>query len=117
LKEIKANIYILKSGRVFLTYTKVDTGEEVKEEVRQGEFFGVKSALGRYPREETAQNVGETIVVILTLADFERMILRNVNIVRKMLRVFSNQLRRIGKAVRTVLGESENVNPILSCLK
>ncbi|HOQ13094.1 MAG TPA: cyclic nucleotide-binding domain-containing protein [Spirochaetota bacterium] len=78
-------IYILKSGRVFLTYTKVDTGEEVKEEVRQGEFFGVKSALGRYPREETAQTVGETIVVILTLADFERMILRNVNIVRKML--------------------------------
>ncbi|HPX90351.1 MAG TPA: tetratricopeptide repeat protein [Spirochaetota bacterium] len=110
-------IYILKSGRVFLTYTKVDAGEEVKEEVRQGEFFGVKSALGRYPREETAQTVGETIVVILTLADFERMILRNVNIVRKMLRVFSNQLRRIGKAVRTVLGESENVNPDIELFK
>lgn len=110
-------IYILKSGRVFLTYTKVDTGEEVKEEVRQGEFFGVKSALGRYPREETAQTLGETVVVVLTLADFERMILRNVNVVRKMLRVFSNQLRRIGKAVRTVLGESENVNPDIELFK
>lgn len=104
-------VYILKSGRVLLTYIKIDTGEEVKEEVRQGEFFGVKSALGKYPREETAQTIGETVVLVLTLGDFERMILRNVNVVRKMLRVFSNQLRRIGKTVRTVLGESENVNP------
>jgi hypothetical protein len=106
-------VYILKSGRVLLTYVKIDTGEEVKEEVRQGEFFGVKSALGKYPREETAQTIGETVVLVLTLGDFERMILRNVNVVRKMLRVFSNQLRRIGKTVRTVLGESENVNPDL----
>lgn len=104
-------VYILKSGRVLLNYVKIDTGEEVKEEVRQGEFFGVKSALGKYPREETAQTIGETVVLVLTLADFERLILRNVNVVRKMLRVFSNQLRRIGKTVRTVLGESENVNP------
>jgi TolA-binding protein len=104
-------IYILKSGRVLLTYTKIDTGEEVKEEVRQGEFFGVKSALGKYPREETAQTIGETSVLVLTMADFERMILRNVNVVRKMLRVFSNQLRRLGKTVRTVLGETDNVNP------
>lgn len=104
-------IYILKSGRVLLTYTKIDTGEEIKEEVRQGEFFGVKSALGKYPREETAQTIGETSVLVLTMADFERMILKNVNVVRKMLRVFSNQLRRINRTVRTILGESDNVNP------
>jgi TolA-binding protein len=50
-------------------------------------------------------------VLLLTLADFERLILKNVNVVRKMLRVFSNQLRRIGKTVRTVLGESDSVAP------
>jgi TolA-binding protein len=110
-------IYILKSGRVLLTYTKIDTGEEIKEEVRQGEFFGVKSALGKYPREETAQTIGETNVLVLTMADFERMILRNVNVVRKMLRVFSNQLRRLGKTVRTVLGESDNVNPMVELFR
>jgi len=110
-------IYILKSGRVLLTYTKIDTGEEVKEEVRQGEFFGVKSALGKYPREETAQTIGETSVLVLNMADFERMILRNVNVVRKMLRVFSNQLRRLNKTVRTVLGESDNVNPDVQLFK
>ena len=100
-------IYILKSGRVVLTSIKPDTGEEVKEEVRTGEFFGVKSSLGKYPREETAQTFGETVVLVMNLADFERLILRNVNVVRKMLRVFSNQLRRIHKMVRSVLGEGE----------
>ncbi|MCL1833956.1 MAG: cyclic nucleotide-binding domain-containing protein, partial [Leptospirales bacterium] len=104
-------IYILKSGRVVLTYIKIDTGEEIKEEVRQGEFFGVKSALGKYPREETAQTIGDTIILVLTMADFERMILRNVNVVKKMLRVFSNQLRKLNKTVRTVLGDSDNVHP------
>jgi len=110
-------IYILKSGRVVLSSTKLDTGEEVKEEVKKGEFFGVKSALGKYPREETAQTIGETVVLIFTLADFERLILRNVNVVQKMLRVFSNQLRRIGKMVRSVLGEGENVNPDIELFK
>jgi len=104
-------IYILKSGRVILTYNKIDTGEEIKEEVRQGEFFGVKSALGKYPREETAQTIGDTVVLVLAMADFERMVLRNVNVVKKMLRVFSNQLRKLNKMVRTVLGESENIHP------
>ena len=104
-------IYILKSGRVILTYNKIDSGDEIKEEVRQGEFFGVKSALGKYPREETAQTVGDTVVLVLAMADFERMVLRNVNVVKKMLRVFSNQLRKLNKTVRTVLGESEITHP------
>jgi len=104
-------IYILKSGRVVLTSIKLDTGEEVKEDVRQGEFFGVKSALGKYPREETAQTVGDTVVLVMTLPDFERLILRNANVVRKMLRVFSNQLRRLVKMERSILGESETISP------
>lgn len=110
-------IYILKSGKVILTSIKLDSGEEVKEEVKPGEFFGVKSSLGRYPREETAQTVGETVVLVLALADFEKLILRNVNVVRKMLRVFSNQLRRIGKMVRSVLGDTENINPEVELYK
>jgi tetratricopeptide (TPR) repeat protein len=103
-------IYILKAGKVFLTTVKLDTGEETKEEVRQGEFFGVKSALGKYPREETAQTIGNTMVLQLTPADFERLVLKNATVVKKMLRVFSNQLRRIVKMERSVLGESEIVN-------
>ncbi len=113
------NIYILKGGRVILTTKKVEdkTWVEVKENVKPGEFFGVKSALGRYPRDETAQTVGDTTVLSLSLADFERMILQNINVVKKMLRVFSNQLRRIGKTVREVLGEGESINPEVELFK
>jgi len=113
------SIYILKGGRVILTTKKVEdkTWVEVKENVKPGEFFGVKSALGRYPRDETAQTVGDTTVLVLSLADFERMILQNLNVVKKMLRVFSNQLRRIGKTVREVLGEGESINPEVELFK
>lgn len=104
-------IYILKAGLIILTSQKPETGEEVKEDVKPGEFFGVKSALGRYPREETAQVLKDSVVLVLTLADFERLILKNVNVVMKMLRIFSNQLRRIGRAVREVLGETSTINP------
>jgi tetratricopeptide (TPR) repeat protein len=107
------NIYILKAGRVILTTRKVEdkVWVEVKENVKPGEFFGVKSAVGKYPRDETAQTFGETTVLVLSLADFERLILKNISVVKKMLRVFSNQLRKIGKTVREVLGETDTMNP------
>ncbi|HPB82768.1 MAG TPA: tetratricopeptide repeat protein [Spirochaetota bacterium] len=113
------NIYIMKSGRVILTTKKVEDRiwVEVKENVKPGEFFGVKSALGRYPRDETAQTFGDTVVLVLSLAEFERLILKNLNVVKKMLRVFSNQLRRIGKTVREVLGETDAVNPEVELFK
>ncbi|MBN2803105.1 MAG: Crp/Fnr family transcriptional regulator, partial [Deltaproteobacteria bacterium] len=104
-------VYVLKSGGVTLTSIKIESGEETKDAVRMGEFFGVKSAVGRYPREETAQTIGDTVVLLLPLADFEKLAVSNIKIVKKMLKVFSNQLRRTGKTVREVLGESETLNP------
>jgi tetratricopeptide (TPR) repeat protein len=106
-------IYILKQGRVLLTSKKVEQGEfvETKEDIKPGEFFGVKSALGKYPRDETAQTVGDTIVLVLTLADFETLVLKNIKVVKKMLRVFSNQLRRLNRLNREILGEGGVINP------
>ena len=104
-------VYILKSGGVTLTSVKVESGEEAKDAVRMGEFFGVKSAVGRYAREETAQTVGDTVVLLLPLAEFEKLAFKNISLVKKMLKVFSNQLRRMGKTVREVLGEGETLNP------
>jgi CRP-like cAMP-binding protein len=110
-------IYILKSGRVMLTFLKTDSGEEIKENIKIGEFFGVKSAIGRYPREETAQTVGDTTVLVVSRADFEKMMIKNVSLLTKMLRVFSNQLRRIHKMQREILGEGESINPAAELFK
>ena len=110
-------IYILKSGRLILKSINLNTGEEVVEGVKLGEFFGVKSALGRYPREETAQTIDDTVVLVLTLQDFEKLVLKNVEVVKKMLRVFSNQLRRIHKNVRSAMASNDVINPATELYK
>ncbi len=110
-------IYILKGGKVVLTSIKIDTGEELKENIKIGEFFGVKSAIGRYPREETAQTIGDTTVLVVSRADFEKMMIKNVSMVTKMLRVFSNQLRRITNMQREILGQVDSINPAAELFK
>ncbi len=104
-------VYILKAGRVVLSFVKIETGEEMKEMIKIGEFFGVKSAIGKYPREETAQTIGDTTVLAVSRSEFEKMILKNVTLVTKMLRVFSNQLRRLTRAQRDIMGHSDTINP------
>ena len=40
-------VFILQAGRVNLVYQDIETGQDVHDLVQPGEFFGVKSALGR----------------------------------------------------------------------
>lgn len=110
-KDRAEDIYVLRSGRVVLTYPAMETGYEVKEDVRIGEFFGVKSALGKYPREETAQVVGGASVLVFKLADFEEFVAQKTHLILKMMKVFSSQLRQVHRKVRDILGEGEAKNP------
>ncbi len=104
--DIGDQIYILKSGAVDLVYHSIETGEEVRETLKNGEFFGVKSALAKRPREETAVVVRDSQVLVLTTEEFERLITKNIKIITNFLRVFSNQLRRVGKLVHSFLDHS-----------
>jgi outer membrane protein assembly factor BamD (BamD/ComL family) len=103
--DVGEDIYVLQKGRISLISTSFDQKEDIKEDVRKGEFFGVKSALGRYPREETAQVMTDSQVLVFKLAEFEQFAQKNTRIVLQMLKVFSSQLRRVHKAVREFLGE------------
>lgn len=104
-------IFILQKGMVVLTSSDVATGEPVVEHAREGEFFGVKSAFGRFPREETATVVVDSQVISMSVAEFEQLFSSNKQIIMKMLRVFSNQLRAIHKRSEQILGSGEGVNP------
>jgi CRP-like cAMP-binding protein len=104
-------IFILKSGQVSLNYTDIETGQEIHDLIKTGEFFGVKSALGRYAREETAQVLTDSTAVAFTVPEFEQLAMQNPRIVIKMLRVFSNQLRRIHKKVQNLIGSEELTKP------
>jgi len=106
-KDRAEDIYVLQKGRVVLTYTAIDTGLEMKEDVRLGEFFGVKSAMGHYPREETAQVIGNATVLVFKINEFEALVSKKTNLIIKMLKVFSSQLRQVHRKVREILGEGD----------
>lgn len=104
-KDKADDIYVLQNGRIVLSYTSIDTKVEIKEDVKLGEFFGVKSSLGRYPREETAQVVGGANVLVFKLSDFETFVANKTHLILKMMKVFSSQLRQIHGKVREQLGQ------------
>ena len=65
-------IFILQKGTIILSSIDVETGKEVAEPVREGEFFGVKSALGHFVREETVRVLTDSIAVAMTVPEFEK---------------------------------------------
>ena len=104
-------IYLLNSGKISLSYVDIESAQEIRDLIKTGEFFGVKSALGHYPREETAMVLQDSTVMVFSVQEFELLATKNTRIITKMLKVFSNQLRRIHKQVETLLVGDEQVNP------
>jgi len=100
-------IYILQTGKVSLVYQDIETGADVKDPVQPGEFFGVKSALGHYPREENAVALSDTTLMVFTVPEFESIAMANSRIIFKMLKVFSNQMRRVHKQVSKLMAKEE----------
>ncbi len=96
-------IFIIQKGMVILSSADIETKIPIKEYVKEGEFFGVKSALGHFPREETATVAVDTAAIILTIQEFETMFAGNKQVIMKMMRVFSNQLRAIHKKTESIL--------------
>jgi CRP/FNR family transcriptional regulator, cyclic AMP receptor protein len=103
-------VFILQQGLVILTSSDIETNVPVTEQIRNGEFFGVKSALGHFPREETATVLVDSTIIVMTVAEFEKLFSSNKQIIMKMLRVFSNQLRQIHKKTESILHNSAEVN-------
>ncbi len=109
--DASEKIYILQSGKLCLNYIDIETGQENREMVKTGEFFGVKSAMGRYPREETVDVLTQSTVVVFTVSEFENLFQNNIRISMQMLKVFSNQLRRIHRNVRNLLAYEDQTDP------
>ncbi|MDR0623934.1 MAG: Crp/Fnr family transcriptional regulator, partial [Treponema sp.] len=105
-------VFILQKGTVNLVYQDIETGQDVHDMVQPGEFFGVKSSLGRYPREENAIALQDTSIMAFTVPEFETLAMANTRIIMKMLKVFSNQMRRIHRQVSSLM-EKEELNPDL----
>ena len=104
-------VYILKSGVVSLNYQDIQTGQEDQDQIRTGELFGVKSALGSFPTDEQALALVDSNVLAFTVEEFEQVASSNTRIILKMLKVYSNQLRRIHRQVQNLLSTGDSKNP------
>lgn len=104
-------VFILQKGKVSLNYQDIETGQEIHEYIQTGEFFGVKSALGKYPREENALVLQDATVLFFSVPEYEQFACQNTRIIMKMLKVFSNQLRRVQKQVENLLEKEEEASP------
>lgn len=100
-------IFILQKGNIVLSSIDIETGKEIAESVREGEFFGVKSALGHFPREETVRVLTDSHTIAMTVAEFEKLFSSNKAIISKMLQVFSAQLRTIHHKTSSILNSTE----------
>jgi len=109
--DLGDKIFVLQRGRVSLNYSDIETGKDIREVIQTGEFFGVKSALGRYPREENAVVLEDASVLVFTVPEYEEFAAKNIRIILKMLKVFSNQLRRVHRQVENLMENSQSVNP------
>jgi len=103
-------IFILREGKISLVSIDIETGEEIREPVAPGEFFGVKSALGHFPREENAVAVADSTAMVFSVPEFEAFAVANPSIILKMLKIFSNQLRRVHAQIAKLMTD-ETVKP------
>jgi CRP-like cAMP-binding protein len=102
--------FILQKGSVNLTYQNIENGQDEHELLQPGEFFGVRSSLGKYNREETAIALKDSVIMTFSVNEFEQLAMANTRIVMKMLKVFSNQLRRIHRQVANLMENEEQTN-------
>ena len=78
-------VFILQKGIAVSTTTDIETKEPITEQIKNGEFFGAKSALGHFPREETVTVLTDATCVALSVPEFETMFGGNKGVMMKML--------------------------------
>lgn len=103
-------VFILQKGHIVLTTIDMETHESRSSILNPGEFFGIKSALVHCPREETVTAADEVTCVVLTVPEFENLFSSNKQIMMKMLRVFSKELRDVHRRTMALLNQSDAVD-------
>jgi len=108
--DFDARVFLLHSGHIALNSLDIETGAQVTEYIKTGEFFGVKSALGNYPREESAMVLTDSLVYTFSVAEFESFAQTNTRIILQMLKVFSRQLRNIHRQLESLMDSKQQTN-------
>lgn len=115
--EVNTDIYILKSGRMDLSYEEPQTGEKITKTLNEGEFFGLKSSIINHARDEMVQAITDCIVIVFSIPEFETFVSKNVELMKRLLKVLSNQIRNLGIKVNNYLGNNVLYPPNIGLFK
>jgi len=115
--EIGDSIFVVKSGRIDISYIQPESGEKITKTLNQGEFFGLKSAIINHTREEVVEAVTESVAIDFKIPEFEIYVSKNVELMKRLLRVLSNQLRNLGIKVNNYLGNNVIYPPNIGLFK
>ena len=110
--ESKNNFaFLVKSGKCIREKLSLDKKAMRQTPLVVGEFFGIKGALGILPRDETIRVISDSLVYVFSPKEFLGLLQTNSNIIFKMLRAFSNELRNIHRAIDRILGTQTSIEP------
>ncbi|MGC8765565.1 MAG: cyclic nucleotide-binding domain-containing protein [Brevinematia bacterium] len=115
--EVGDSIYVLKSGRVDISFIQPESGEKIVKTLTIGEFFGLKSAIINHTRDEIAEAVTDVLTIEFKVNEFEAYVGTNVELLKRLLRVLSNQLRNLGIKVNNYLGNNVIYPPNIGLFK
>ncbi len=108
--EFGTQVFLLHSGHIALSSVDIENGSQITENIKAGEFFGVKSALGNHPREENAMVVSNSLVYVFSISEFEGFAHKNSRIIMQMLKGCSRQLRNVHAKLESLLDSRQETN-------
>ena len=108
--DVANEIFILRNGRVSLMYDAIHNDKATVNIVKLGEFFGIKSTIGSVPHEETARAEVDSSVIVVKIEDFAQFVENKPEVIIKMMKNFSGQLRKVHQILATLPNNLENTS-------
>jgi CRP/FNR family transcriptional regulator len=93
------NFYIIKSGKVRITRNVEIIDDPSKSLLKEGDYFGVVSCIGKRPRLETIVALTDVVLISVKYDQFEELIRRNNTVALKILKLYSQRLREFDDAI------------------
>ncbi len=107
----KREIFLIKKGAVNVAYRSISGESELNDTLGKGEFFGIKSAIAGFPREETVTSITDSEILVFKIPEFEGLIRQNPSIGLKILKILSYNLRQIGKEEKKIISQNAYEDP------
>lgn len=99
-------VFLLAEGRVKLTSITPDGKQAILAFVDPGELFGELSLIGQSSREERAEAMQPSTVVLLSVEAFDEVMSRSPNLALSVTKLIGLRRRRVERRLRSLLFRS-----------